>query len=119
MGHPLWSHLSTVVSKGDPAAARCVQGMELPTQGNAEARGSGSSLFARLGLRVPVFWSLEGICCMGGPWRQVLSLGFCMESRERDELEPGEFLFRPWKITETLKIWTSFLLSPLSEVEPG
>lgn len=93
--------------------------MELPTQGNAEARGSGSSLFARLGLRVPVFWSLEGICCMGGPWRQVLSLGFCMESRERDELEPGEFLFRPWKITETLKIWTSFLLSPLSEVEPG
>lgn len=76
-------------------------------------------LFARLGLRVPVFWSLEGICCMRGTWRQVLSLGFCRESRERDGLESGEFLFRPWKITETLKIWTPFLLSLLGEVELG
>lgn len=46
-------------------------------------------------------------------------MGFCMESRERDELEPTEFLFWPWKIAETLKIWAPLLLSPLSEAEPG
>jgi hypothetical protein len=76
-------------------------------------------LFARLGLRVQLSWSLEGICCIEGTWRQVLSLGFCRESREKEELELGEFLFRPWKITEILESWTPCLLSLLGEIEPG
>ena len=41
---------------------------------------------------------------MEDTWWQVLSLGFCGESRENYGLEPGEFpKFRLWKITETLR----------------
>lgn len=79
----------------------------------------GPACLQGLGLEHQCFRDLRVSAAWGGTWRQVLSLGFCMESRERDELEPAEFLFRPWKIAETLKIWAPLLLSPLSEVEPG
>lgn len=46
-------------------------------------------------------------------------MGFCRESREKEGLELGEFLFRPLKITETLESWIPCLLSLLGEVKPG
>lgn len=60
--------------------------------------------FDRLGIRAPVSQSLQDICSMEDTWWQVLSLGFCGESRENDGLEPEEFpKFRLWKITEMLR----------------
>lgn len=46
-------------------------------------------------------------------------LGFLWESREKDGLQRGEFLFRLWKITETLESWVPCPLSLLGEAGPG
>lgn len=82
------------ISKDDPVVARCVQ---------LRSRGRGLTIrrFDRLGIRVPVPWSLGDICHMEGTWWQVLSMDFSGESREENGSNHGEFLFRLWKIRDT------------------